>query len=118
MEICIDDSSHYTSYSWDFEGFRFHFPDGTSQEISRTGICKTAEWKTVTFDKKRLIGFSVQISEEKWAYYETVRSIKPIFDAPDCSDTTFDSSAIPSTFSIDIGDGEESLTIVFPDTIS
>ena len=119
MEICIDDSDQWTSYSYDFEGFIFHFPDGSSKEISRTGICNSDDWKTVTFDMAtRLIGFSIQTSKPQWGWYQTVRRIKPIFDAPDCSDTTFDSSAIPSTFSLDIGTGEKSLTIEFPDTIS
>ena len=119
MEICIDDSN-FVDGLWDFEGFIFHFPDGSSKEISRIGACSTdrKDWKPRTLNMERLIGFSVQISPPIWGSYETIRKIKPIFDSPDCSDTTFDLSAIPSTFSIDIGEGEKSLTLEVPDSIS
>ena len=82
-----------------------------------TRICGD-NWTTFDLGKKRLIGFSVILSTPEWNEYLTIRKIRPIFDLPSCTDTVFDLTRIPQTYSVEINEGSVTTTLVAPDSLS
>ena len=66
----------------------------------------TDPWTSFSLDKQRLVGFEVVTGPSEWiTSYDTIRSIRPLFDAPPCEDTTFDLTGFPSTLSLELGQG-------------
>ena len=116
IEICIDSN---TGPSASFEGLILYSSDPSrSKTIVRQ--CDDDQFTTIPFTG-RLIGFSVITSQEASNIEPTsIRSIQPIFDNIDCTETTFDLSTIEnaSPFSVLVGAGDASFTLEASDLYS
>jgi hypothetical protein len=79
----------------------------------------TDPWTAFSLDRQRLVGFEVVTGPSEWiTSYDTIRSIRPLFDAPPCEDTIFDLTGFPSALSLELDQGTQTVTLVAPDSIS
>ena len=85
IHICLDGNNVKNS-NRDLHGFKF-FPIGKS-EIALSSRCGSSNEVAYDLTGKRLIGFKTVISDNNWKQ-RNVRTICPIIDEPDCTETTF-----------------------------
>ena len=83
--LCVDRTNKVTE-AIDFEGFEF-FPIGGDQ-ITLSLVCPSEDQISFDLTRKRLIGFKAITTKSSWET-RNIRTLCPIIDEPDCSESAF-----------------------------